>query len=211
MTKPPSTADAILDTAMRLANIRSWEKLSLHAVAQEMVISLDEIYLHYTQKDDLVEAWYDRADRAMLKAVQAPGYSELTPHERLHFLIMRWLDTLAEYKTVSRDMLLYKLEPAHVHLQLQGILRISRTVQWIREAARLDATHLCRITEEIGLTTLYVQTFLYWMSDNSTGQARTRQFLHRRLRLMDKGEHFMNRLRCFIPGRATRHYRHAHP
>ncbi len=210
MTSRTSTADDILDTAMRLANSRSWEKLYLHEIARELDIPLHEIHRHYAQKDDLVDAWYDRADHTMLKATQAPGYIELTMHERLHLLIMRWLDSLAEYKTVSRDMLLYKLEPAHIHLQLQGILRISRTVQWLREAALQDTTHLRRIIEEIGLTTLYLQTFLYWMSDNSTGQARTRRFLHRRLEQFDKYDHFLDKLHFLVPG-SVRHRSKAAP
>lgn len=200
MSKHTVDADSLLDTAMRLANERSWEKLQLHDVARELDIPLHEIHRHVAQKDDLVEAWYDRADRAMLKAAQAPGYSELTLHERLHLLTMRWLDTLAEYKTVSRDMLLYKLEPGHVHLQLQGLLRVSRTVQWIREAALQDSTHLRRIIEEIGLTGLYLQTFLYWMGDSSAGQSKTRRFLHRRLGLIDGCEKGLARVQSWLPG-----------
>ncbi len=208
MTKQVVDADHLLDTAMRLANEGSWEKLHLHEVARELDISLHEIHRHFAQKDDLVEAWYDRADRAMLKAAQAPGYSELTLHERLHLLIMRWLDTLAEYKTVSRDMLLYKLEPGHVHLQLQGLLRVSRTVQWIREAALQDSTHLRRIIEEVGLTGLYLQTFLYWMGDSSAGQSKTRRFLHRRLGLVDRCEKGLARVQSWLPGFGRRQARH---
>lgn len=204
MTDSAVTADTILDTAMRLANERSWEKLHLHEIAREMGTTLHEIHRHYAQKDDLVEAWYDRADRAMLKAAQAPGYSELTLHERLHLLIMRWLDSLARYKTVSRDMLLYKLEPAHLHLQLQGLLRVSRTVQWLREAALQDSTHLQRIIEEVGLTSLYLQTFLYWMTDSSADQSKTRRFLHRRLALLDRCEQGMQRVKRLLPGSGHR-------
>ncbi len=200
MTQPAVNAETILDTAMRLANERSWEKMYLYDLARELDISLDEVHAHFSQKDALVEAWYDRADRAMLKATRAPGYTELTLHERLHLLIMRWLDSLAEYKTVSRDMLFYKLEPAHIHLQLQGLQRISRTVQWIREAARQDSTHLRRIIEEIGLTSLYLQTFLYWMGDSSAGQSKTRRFLHRRLDQLDHGKHTLERFKNLLPG-----------
>jgi len=207
MTAQSSPADIILDAAVRLANTQSWERLYLHDVAKETKIPLHEIYQYYSQKDDLVEAWYDRADKAMLKAAQAPGYIELMAHERLHLLIMRWLDTLAEYKSVSRDMLLYKLEPAHIHLQLQGILRISRTVQWIREAALRDATHLRRIIEEIGLTTLYLKTFVYWMTDNSANQERTRRFLHRRLAVLDKCNQLADKFHWLIPGSVAYHTR----
>lgn len=172
----------ILESALKLAQQSSWEKLRLHDVAEELNITLDQINQCYAQKDDLVEAWYDCADSVMLKLPQENGFSERRVSERLHALIMAWLDKLAEHKTVSRDMLLYKLEPGHVHLQLLGILRISRTVQWIREAAQLDNTHLQRIMEEIGLTAIFLSTFVYWMADKSQNQIHTREFLQRKLK-----------------------------
>ena len=179
-------ADRILDTAVELAEQTSWEALYLHQVARNLNITLDELHRHFSVKDELVEAWYDRADSAMLQAAEAPAFETLTIRERLHSLIMAWLDFLATRKTVSRDMLLYKLEPAHIHLQIQGVLRISRTVQWIREAARMDATHLQRIAEEIGLTGIYLNTFVYWMFDRSGQQANTRRFLDRKLARAEK-------------------------
>ena len=172
----------ILEAALKLAQQTSWERLRLHDAASELNITLEQISQFYTQKDDLVEAWYDCADSAMLQFAQGDGFAALGVRERLHALIMAWLDKLAEHKTISRDMLLYKLEPGHVHLQLLGILRISRTVQWMREAAQLDKTHLQRILEEVGLTTIYLSTFVYWMNDSSESQTRTRNYLRRKLK-----------------------------
>ena len=172
----------ILDTALQLADSRSWETLRLHDIASELDISLAQIHQHYRQKDDLVEAWYDCADANMLKTTEAPEFSTLNKTSRLHLLITAWLDTLATHKTVSRDMLLYKLEPAHIHLQVLGILRISRTVQWLLEAAQSKTTHLQRICEEIHLTSIYLMTFSYWMQDASDHQKASRDFLSRRLK-----------------------------
>ncbi len=193
MISATDLSQAILDTAIRLAEASSWEKLRLHDIAVELDITLEDIHQYYAQKDDLVEVWYDRADRAMLRAAQAPGFVELNMRERLHLLIMHWLDTLAQHKTVSTDMLWYKLEPGHVHLQILGILRISRTVQWIREASQQDNTHLQRILEEIGLTSIYLVTFLYWMNDYSENQSRTRRFLDRKLHKADTIAQFTQR------------------
>ena len=174
-------ANRIVDTAVELSEQASWEALYLHQVAQSLNITLDELHRHYSVKDQLVEAWYDRADSAMLRAVEAPGFQQQTIRQRLDLLIMAWLDFLATHKTVSRDMLLYKLEPAHIHLQIQGVLRISRTVQWLREAARMNATHGQRIVEEFGLTGIFLNTFIYWMFDQSERQTDTRRFLDRKL------------------------------
>lgn len=182
MEKKADLQENILNAAMRLAEATSWEKLHLHEVATELNISLEQIRQHYPQKDDLVEAWYDRADASALRISEEPGFLDMGIHDRLHKVIMAWLDALAEHKTISRDMLLYKLEPAHIHLQVLGILRISRTVQWFRETAHQDSTHLQRILEEVGLTTKYMVTFLYWMNDKSEYQQRTRDYLKRKLK-----------------------------
>ena len=186
----------ILDKSLELAAQSSWEELHLFDVAAALELSLDQIRVHFAQKDDLVEAWYDRADSAMLKAAEEKAFLELDIPQRLHKLIMVWLDALAKHKTISRDMLLYKLEPGHIHLQVLGVLRISRTVQWLREAAHQDSTNLRRILEEIGLTSIYLMTFAYWMNDASDNQERTRAFLGRKL---ERAGHAVNLMEDWLP------------
>lgn len=181
MTKKAELRNTILDTAMQLAETTSWEMLHLHDIAAELNISLEKIRQCYPQKDDLVEAWYDRADARALQVTEDPEFLELSMSDRLHKIIMAWLDALAVHKTVSRDMLFYKMEPGHVHLQVLGLLRISRTVQWFREAVQQDSTHLQRIFDEIGLTAIYLMSFVYWMYDNSEHQTLTSKFLQLRL------------------------------
>ena len=181
MATEPDLAATILDTALQLAEEKSWEKLRLQDIAAQLDINLDDIRKHYAQKDDLVDAWFDRADSYMLQAASNPEVLQLEMPARLHFIIMSWLDALAPHQQATTDMLWYKLEPAHIHLQLQGVLRISRTVQWFREAANQDSTHVHRILEEVGLTSIYVATFIHWMNDHSEKQQRTRVFLTKRL------------------------------
>lgn len=181
MAKSPDLANRILDTALELAETRSWEILRLHDIATDLKITFNQIREHYGQKDDLVEAWYNRADEAMLEAGNTPGFLDSSMPQRLHKLIMSWLDALAQHKQLSRDMLMYKLEPGHVHLQVLGLLRISRTVQWMREAAHQDSSHLFRIVEEIGLTSIYLMTFSHWLFDHSDNQQATRDFLQQKL------------------------------
>lgn len=181
MNTEADLAVTILDTALQLAEEKSWERLRLQDIAHQLNISLDDIRSLYAQKDDLVEAWFDRADSSMLQAAASPEVKQLDMPAKLHLIIMAWLDALAPYRQVTTDMLWYKLEPAHLHLQIQGMLRISRTVQWFREAAEQDSTHLRRILEEVGLTSIYVATFLHWMNDTSQQQQRTRDFLANRL------------------------------
>lgn len=171
----------ILDQALALASQSGWESLTLRQIAAALEISMAEVYPHYAQKDDLVEAWFDRADQALLEQVPNPTWDALPPKERIERAVFCWLDALTEHRELTGQMLLYKLEPGHIHLQLGGLLRISRTVQWFREAAGLKASHLHRITQELVLSSLYLATFAYWLRDSSEGQHKSRELFRRKL------------------------------
>jgi hypothetical protein len=62
-------------------------------------------------------------------------------------------------------------------VQIPGLLRVSRTVQWMREAAHQDATYLHRALEETALTSIYLTTFIHWLNDGSPNSIRTRRLL----------------------------------
>jgi AcrR family transcriptional regulator len=172
-----ATADQIINTAVELGEQKSWEAVRLHDVAAALGITLNDVHAHFREKEDIVEAWFERADSAMLRMAQAPDFSFLTPHQRLHQLIMTWLASLYPYRKATRQMIYGKLEPGHLHVQIPGLMRVSRTVQWMREAAGRDATYLRRALEESGLTSIYLATFFHWMNDSSSGSSRTSRFL----------------------------------
>jgi len=182
MKKPPITAARILDTALQLADACGWERLHLFDVAAQLDVGLDAIATHYREKDQLVEAWFDRADRAMLARSSAADLAALEPAKRLEELLVAWLDSLAAHRAVTGQMLLYKLEPAHLHLQVLGLLRISRTVQWWREGARRASRHLRRIAEESLLTGVYLRSFIHWLRHPEEDPAEFRALLRRQLR-----------------------------
>lgn len=169
--------DRIVDAAIELGEQESWEAVRLHDVADALGITLDDVRRYFREKEDVVDAWFDRADGAMLGQAEAADFPELTPRQRLHRLIMTWLGALAPHRKVTRQMIYGKLEPGHIHIQIPGLMRISRTVQWIREAAHRDATYVRRALEETGLTTIYLMSFFYWMNDDSPGSASTSRFL----------------------------------
>lgn len=167
----------IVDAALELGKQQSWEAVRLHAVAVATGISLNKERIYFREKEDLVDAWFDRADSAMLQEAETPDFQVLSPRQRMHRLIMTWLATLAPHRNVTRQMIYGKMELGHVHIQIPGLMRVSRTVQWIREAAHLDATHVRRALEETGLTSIYLMTFFYWMKDNTPNSEKTSCFL----------------------------------
>jgi ubiquinone biosynthesis protein COQ9 len=179
-----------MDAALARAEQVSWEALRLHDVATTLGVTLNDVRAHFAEKEEIVDAWFDRADTSMLDCAGA-GIIDLSNAERLERVIMAWLDALAAHRRVTRQMIRNKLEPGHLHYQVGGLLRVSRTVQWIREAARRDAPFPGRALEEAALTGLYLATFLYWMYDDSQESQSTRQFLRRRLQRLESWARFI--------------------
>lgn len=176
----------IVDAALELGKQQSWEAVRLHSVAAATGISLNKERIYFREKEDLVDAWFDRADSTMLQEAETLNFQALSPRQRLHRLIMTWLATLAPYRNVTRQMIYGKMELGHLHIQIPGLMRISRTVQWIREAAHLDAIHVRRALEETGLTSIYLMTFFYWMKDNTPNSEKTSSFLNGLLGITEK-------------------------
>lgn len=166
-------AERILDTALKQAENSSWGSVTLHDIARTLDISLQDIKDIYPQKDDMVEAWFDRADKTILSEKASEEFNSQTAHERVHQLMMSWFCSMNEHRRVTRQMLYYKLEPGHIHLQVLGIMRISRTVQWFREAALLKTKNIHRIIEEVFLTRIYISGFTRWLFDDSKNNVRT--------------------------------------
>jgi AcrR family transcriptional regulator len=181
MDEHPDRAQHILEIALMLGERDGWDVLHLHALAQHMGISLTEIHAHYRQKDDLAEAWFDRADLALIRAGEAADWDRLAVRERLLRTMLAWFDALAAHRELSIQMLRYKLQPDHFHLQAAGLMRISRTVQWIRETAQLPAVGARREIEEVVLTGIFLGAVGTWFLDQSPGARHTRAWLERRL------------------------------
>ena len=181
----PAEADQILDATLALAEERGWDNVRLRLVANRLEIPLSEVLKHYRDLDAVADAWFGRAWTAML-APTPEGFAELPARERLHLMLMRWFDALADHKDVTGQMLSTKLYLSHPHHWVPMIFNLSRTIQWLRDAAMLDAGGLRRQVEEVGLTSLFLATLAYWLRDESLAQERTRDFLASGLGIADE-------------------------
>jgi AcrR family transcriptional regulator len=178
---PEQQRDAVLDAALALAAERGWGKIHLYDVAERMGLPLAEIGRLFPDKDAVGNRLFARAGRAMLALREDAAFRALPAEERIYRAITTWFAALAAHRAAARDILLYKLAPAHLHLQAALVVALSRTVQWVREAALLPASERARDREEVWLTLLFASTLLFWFADRSSGQERSYAFLRRRL------------------------------
>lgn len=188
MTKNTLTPDVVLEKAIVLAQQSSWESFSLTELASLLDCSLNDIKQFYRSKDDMAEALFNRADDAMLSLTSAEEYRNLTSDDKLLECIMVWFESLAPYRPLVREILAYKLELGHFHLQAHGITRISRTVQWFIEASNRKNTGLKRVADEVALTSAYLASFSFFLFDNSEQHSCTRALLKSLIRKINQGQ-----------------------
>lgn len=181
MQQSHSIAKQIVDAALDLAEKSSWEEVRLFDIAQQLKIGLADIHLYFREKDELIDAFFDRADNAMLETAKKLDTVNLDSQQRLHKLLMSWFKAIENHRRVAREMIWGKLEPGHLHIQIPAMMRVSRTVQWWREAAQRSASCVQRAIEETGLTAIYLTAFIYWLYDDSKDASATDHFLEKRL------------------------------
>ena len=186
MPRKPPLRERIVDTAVELADEAGWPALRLRRVAARLGVGLAEIRAQYADLDAVANAWLGRADDAMLAVAGRADLAEAPPPERIEAALIAWFTALGGRRRMLGSILAYKLQPSHIHLQAALVVATSRRVQWLREAARLDATGRQKSLEESGLTLLFAATVLRWLNDRSENFERTQGFIARRLALADR-------------------------
>ena len=187
MTEESPDRQCILDKAVELALQSSWSSLSFSQIADSLKCSLADIGQHFRSKDDMAEALFDRADHAIWELSSSESYRNLSDEHKLFECIICWFESLTPYKPIVKEMLTYKFEPGHFHLQAHGVTRISRTVQWFLDVAGREYNGLNRIADEFAVTSAYLTSFSCYLFDSSQGHARTRSLLKRLIQQIDQG------------------------
>ena len=178
----------IVDRTLELAAEAGWEGVRLRRVAADLGITLPELVAHYRDLDAIADGWFRRALEAMLAPVGRKGeagFADLPARERVYLVMMRWFEAQRDQRAVVGEMLSAKLYPSHPHHWVPMIFHLSRLIQWVRDAAGLDAGGKRRQVEEVGLTLLFLVTLRVWLSDETEDMGVTRRFLRRRLEAAD--------------------------
>lgn len=185
MPRKPPLQERIVDTAVELADETSWPAVRLRRVAAHLSVSLLEIRTHYPDMDAVANAWLARADNAMLAVAERADLVDAPAPDRIEAALTAWFTTLGGRRRMLGSILSYKLQASHIHLQAALVVATSRRVQWLREAARLDAMGRQKSVEETGLTLLFAATALRWLNDSSENFERTHAFITHCLKRAD--------------------------
>ena len=116
--KPPRrTAERILEAALDLFNRFGEPNVSTTLISAELNISPGNLYYHYPAKDELINALFDRYERALNELLNASD--ELRDVEHAWFFMHSLFELIWQYRFLYRDLndLLSKNRRLETHFQ----------------------------------------------------------------------------------------------
>ncbi|MDI5934007.1 hypothetical protein [Halomonas kalidii] len=194
-------AERVVDEAVRQAEVLGWEAVRLTEVAARLEVPVSRVLAEYRDLDAVANAWFRRGWLAML-AEKPEGFARWPERARLEHCLLAWFGAFAGHRRVTVEMLRTKAHLPHLHTWVPMVFDLSRTIQWLREAAGLEARYGTRRAqlEEMALTALFMATLAVWSRDHSDNQTRTRHFIEKRL---SRGDGWMKWVPGGGRGRAT--------
>jgi AcrR family transcriptional regulator len=179
--------DRIIAAAMRLAEARGWNELTLFEIAAEAGLSLNDLRGLFKTKAEILAGFTRAVDDEVVRRI-APGAQDV-PRDRLFDVLLTRFEVLAPYKTALRRIYEdLRMRPGAAAMQLGCA---ARSQYWMLQAAGINAEGSSGLIRVKGLLAVYANVFPVWLQDDDPGMARTMAALDRRLR---GGEDILRRM-----------------
>ena len=161
--KPRRTAQRILETALALFNRFGEPNVSTTLIAAELNISPGNLYYHYPAKDELINALFERYDKALAELLGAADNVRNVEDAWLFFHML--FETIWAYRFLYRDLNDLLSKNRKLETQFQQVLKAKgRAVQAVLAGlSRASAINIdAREAEPVATAMVVVLT--YWLS-----------------------------------------------
>jgi AcrR family transcriptional regulator len=173
----------IVEAAMQLAAMRDWDDVRLSDIAAEAGVTLATLRGAFDSKGAILGGLIRAVDRAVL-AETDPDMADEPARERLFDVLMRRFDALKPYQAALRGIAdsyrgdLFALAAFNT--------RARRSMQWMLEAAGVDASGRMGVARAQALVFAYGRTLEVFLRDEDPGMAKTMAALDRNLRQAER-------------------------
>ncbi len=171
---------AILRAVLSQVPFDGWTKTAFAGgLKQSGVTRAEAEALFPNGMQDLIAYFAETADVAMQERIQREsGFARFRVRDKIGFAVRARLDYLAPYREALRRLSVWYALPQHA---VSGIKRMARTVDLMWIAAGDTATDYNRYTKRILLGIVLKTVTLFWLDDETPGNAATWRFLDRRI------------------------------
>lgn len=185
--------DALAPLVPKHAAFDGWSNEALAMAAEEFGVPADRARLAFPRgQAEMIGAWFDWVDKAMLAAFPDERIAALKIRERIRDLVLFRLETMAPQREALRRALAILALPQNA---LEGARLAWRSADRIWRLAGDTATDFNHYSKRAILVGVYGSTSLVFLDDDSEDLAATRAFLDRRIDDVMRFEKFKGRWR----------------
>lgn len=161
--KPRRTAERILEVSLDLFNRFGEPNVSTTLISAELGISPGNLYYHYPAKDELINALFDRYERALGELLGAADDVKNVEDAWLFFHML--FELVWEYRFLYRDLndLLSKNRRLETHFQFV-LKNKQRAVQSVLDGLGRSSAVRIAAAEAVPVATAMVVVLTYWLS-----------------------------------------------
>ncbi|MFM2036446.1 MAG: hypothetical protein RL459_1711 [Pseudomonadota bacterium] len=160
---PRRTAERILEASLALFNRFGEPNVSTTLISSELSISPGNLYYHYPAKEELINALFDRFEKALNELLHASG--DVRDVEDAWFFMHTLFELIWQYRFLYRDLndLLSKNRRLETHFQ--AVLKNkTRSVTALLEGMRFSGAVQMDAREVRSTATSMVVVLTYWLS-----------------------------------------------
>jgi len=160
---PRRTAERILEVTLTLFNRFGEPNVSTTLISAELNISPGNLYYHYPAKDELINALFDRFERALNELLGAGD--DVRDVEDAWFFLHTLFELIWQYRFLYRDLndLLSKNRRLETHFQ-SVLKNKTRTIKGLLDGMRRGGALQIDSRELEATATSMVVVLTYWLS-----------------------------------------------
>ena len=160
---PRRTAERILEVTLTLFNRFGEPNVSTTLISAELNISPGNLYYHYPAKDELINALFDRFERALNQLLAASD--DVRDVEDAWFFLHTLFELIWQYRFLYRDLndLLSKNRRLETHFQ-SVLKNKTRAIKGLLDGMRRGGALQMDLRELDATATSMVVLLTYWLS-----------------------------------------------
>lgn len=172
------TIDTLLDAALNHVAFDGWSPATFSAAARDVgVTDAEAKVLAPRGSVDLAVAYHRRGDRAMIERLRHADLSGMRFRDKVATALRYRIEAMSDREAVRRATALFAL-PNHA---AEGARLVWETADHVWTALGDKSDDLNWYSKRATLSAVWASTVLYWLGDDSAGQADTLAFIDRRI------------------------------
>jgi AcrR family transcriptional regulator len=192
----------IVDALMALVSERSWDEVTLEAIAERAGVTLAALRVSYDGRLAVLADFVRGVDETVLAGID-PTLATESSRERLFDLLFARFEALGPHKEAIRNLVKAAQRDPVFALCLNGITTTSMV--WMLSAAGIGAQGRRGALRAQALALLYARVMRVWLRDTDPGLSATMAGLDKQLRGAERAAKRLHQLeQCLRPRRTSR-------